>query len=119
MAETAAHLAEHVFPRVPVRQGVVTFPKRLRFFLHRNLALLGRVRRSVLRTIEAGLRHRCPGAPRGARCGAVCFVQRFGSALNAHTHLHCCVTGGVFSLDADRTLRFYPTEDLTEPRFHS
>ena len=102
MVETAAHLVEHVFPQVPVRQWVVTFPRRLRYFLHREPVLLGRVRRSVLRTIEAALRHRCPDTPRDARCGAVSFVQRFGSALNAHTHLHCCVTDGVFSLDAPR-----------------
>jgi type 1 fimbriae regulatory protein FimB/type 1 fimbriae regulatory protein FimE len=30
MAETAAHLVEHVFPQLPVRQWVVTFPRRLR-----------------------------------------------------------------------------------------
>ncbi|HEX9771986.1 MAG TPA: transposase zinc-binding domain-containing protein, partial [Steroidobacteraceae bacterium] len=112
MAETAAHLVEHVFPRVPVRQWVVTFPKRLRFFLHRDPALLGRVRRSVLRTIETEVRRRCPGAPSGSRCGAVSFVQRFGSALNAHTHLHCCVTDGVFALDAEGALRCYPAADL-------
>ena len=38
---------EHVFLQVPVRQWVVTFPRRLRFFLHRDPVLLGRVRRSV------------------------------------------------------------------------
>jgi hypothetical protein len=47
--KTAAHLVEHALPQVPVRQWVVTFPKRLRFFLHRDPVLLGRVRRSVLR----------------------------------------------------------------------
>ncbi|MDH4215401.1 MAG: transposase zinc-binding domain-containing protein [Gallionella sp.] len=30
--ETAAHLAEHVFPCLPVRQWVLSVPKRLRFF---------------------------------------------------------------------------------------
>jgi len=100
MAETAAHLVEHVFPQVPVRQWVVTFPRRLRHFLHRDPALLGQVRRSVLRAIESGLRRRCPRAPRDSRFGAGSFVQRFGSALNAHTHLHCCLSDGVFSLDA-------------------
>jgi len=34
MAESAAHLVEHVFPRAPVRQWVVTFPKRLGHFLY-------------------------------------------------------------------------------------
>ena len=30
MAETAAHLTDHVFPRLPVRQWVLSVPKRLR-----------------------------------------------------------------------------------------
>ena len=87
MAETAAHLVEHVFPQVPVRQWVITSP--------------GDCATSC-------------NAPPGSRCGAVSFVQRFGSALNAHTHLHCCVTDGVFSLDAVGTLRFHPAVDLAE-----
>jgi hypothetical protein len=33
MAETAAHLADHVFPPLPVRQWVLSVPKRLRYFL--------------------------------------------------------------------------------------
>jgi len=108
MAATAAHLVGHVFPSVPVRQWVISFPRRLRYFLHRDPVLLGQVRRCVLRTIETGLRRYCPDAPRDSRFGAVSFGQRFGSAFNAHTHLHCCITDGVFSLDADRTLHFHP-----------
>jgi len=30
MAQTAAHLADHVIPPVPVRQWVISVPKRLR-----------------------------------------------------------------------------------------
>ena len=33
MAQTAAHLVDHVIPPVPVRQWVVSIPKRLRGFL--------------------------------------------------------------------------------------
>jgi hypothetical protein len=33
MAERAAHLVDHVFPTVPVRQWVLTFPHRLRYRL--------------------------------------------------------------------------------------
>jgi len=43
-------------------------------------------------------------------------VQRFGSALNAHTHLHCCVTDGVFSLDPVGTLHFHPPLISMQPR---
>ncbi len=53
MAQTATHLAEHVFPQVPMRQRVISFPKRLRYFLHRDMALTGRVLRVWLRVVEA------------------------------------------------------------------
>jgi len=33
MAQTAAHLADHVIPPVPVRQWVISVPKRLRGML--------------------------------------------------------------------------------------
>jgi hypothetical protein len=41
VVETAAHLTDHVFPRLPVRQWVLAVPKRLRYFLHRDAALQG------------------------------------------------------------------------------
>ena len=107
MAELAAHLIEHVFPQVPVRQWVITFPKRLRYFLHRDPQLLSAVRRVSLRVIERQLRRACADAPRLARCGAVSFPQRFGSALNAHTHLQVCMTDGLFGATGSQ-LRFHP-----------
>jgi hypothetical protein len=39
-------------------------------------------------------------------------IVAFGSTLHAHTHLHCCVTDGVFSLTAVGTLHFHPAADL-------
>jgi len=36
MAEAAAHLCDHVFPRLPVRQWVLSVPKRLRYYLQRD-----------------------------------------------------------------------------------
>ena len=45
MAETAAHLVDHVIPHVPVRQFVLSVPKRLRPFLH----LPGRSARTYIR----------------------------------------------------------------------
>ena len=36
MVETAAHLTDHVFPRLPVRQWVLSVPKRLRYFMQRD-----------------------------------------------------------------------------------
>ena len=65
MFETAAHLVEHRFPRVPVRQWVITLPKRLRYFLLRDSKLTGRVLQISLRVIERTLREHCPDAPHG------------------------------------------------------
>ena len=42
-AETAAHLVDHVFPPLPVRQWVLAVPKRLRYFLQPDAALQGTV----------------------------------------------------------------------------
>ena len=74
MAETAAHLADHVFPQVPVRQWVLALPKRHRYFVHRDAELAGRVLSVWLRALEHRLRTRSPGAPSTARFGAVSFI---------------------------------------------
>jgi hypothetical protein len=36
MAETAAHLVDHVFPPLPLRQWMLAEPNRLRYFLQRD-----------------------------------------------------------------------------------
>jgi hypothetical protein len=40
MAEVAALLADQVFPALPVRQWVLSVPKRLRYFLQRDAEAL-------------------------------------------------------------------------------
>jgi hypothetical protein len=105
MVETAAHLVDEVFPRVPVRQWVLSFPKRLRYFLARDADLVNSVLRIFLNSVEKALQSCCADAPDHARLGAVTFVHLFGSALNGNIHLHCCVIDGLFSAE-DETLRF-------------
>ena len=65
----------------------------------------------LLRVIEARLRQHS-GCTRG-RLGAVSFVQRFGSALNAHVHFHCCVIDGVFAVGEDGQVHFAEAAALT------
>ena len=105
MVETAAHLGDEVFPLVPVRQWVLSFPKRLRYFLARDGDLLNCVLRIFLNSVEKALLSCCPDAPDNARLGAVTFVHRFGSALNGNLHFHCCVIDVLFSA-VDEALRF-------------
>ena len=100
MAETAAHLSDHVFPRLPVRQWVLSVPKRLRYFMQRDGAVLGMVLRIFLRVIAQTLQANSPGAQNpdktALHIGAVAFIHRFGSSLNEHVHLHVCAVDGVF-----------------------
>ena len=100
MVETAAHLTDHVFPRLPVRQWVLSVPKRLRYFMQRDGAVLNMVLRIFLRVIAQSLSANCPGAANvdkaALHIGAVAFIHRFGSSLNGHVHFHVCVVDGVF-----------------------
>jgi len=113
MVETAAHLVDHVLPPLPVRQWVLSVPKRLRPFLHHNPVIAGAVLRIFLRAIRTTLRDASPGAGPGAQIGAVSFLHRFGSSLNAHFHFHVCVIDGVFSEDPEGSVQFHESTHLT------
>ena len=52
MAQTAAHLADHVIPPVPVRQWVISVPKRLRGFLADRPAAVAALTRIFIADIE-------------------------------------------------------------------
>ncbi len=94
MAEIAAHLVDHVFPPLPVRQWVLSVPKRLRYFLEREPKAVTAVLHILLRVVEAHLRKLSPGASAQARFGAVSFVHRFGASLNRHLHYPAASTTG-------------------------
>lgn len=87
MVATTAHRTDHVLPLLPVRQWVLAVPKRLRYFLHPDADLQGTALRPILRVVEQRLRARSRGFRPPARRGAVAFIHRFGSTLNAHLSL--------------------------------
>ena len=99
-AETAAHLTDHVFPHLPVRQWVLSVPRRLRYFLQNNPKALNAALRIFLRVIERSLRQHCPSAAGidKIHIGACAFIHRFGSSLNTHVHFHICAIDGVFEM---------------------
>jgi len=91
MAEVAAHLPDEVIPHLPVRQWVLSVPKRLRPFLHQTPEVASAVLGIFLRGPWAAVRGGSPGAPvalRDAKLGAISFPQRFGSSLNPHYYYH-------------------------------
>jgi hypothetical protein len=115
MTDTAAHLTDHVIPAVPVRQWVLSVPKRLRWFLHRDPVVADAVLHILLRALRRTLRARSPGAGSEARFGAVSFLHRFGASLNPHFHYHLCVLDGVYEAVEEETGEDVPS---TSVRFH-
>jgi hypothetical protein len=79
MVETAALLADHVFPRLPVRQWVLSVPKRLRYHLQHDPTIETLALRIFLSVVEQVLRRACPAAGADSRIGAVAFIHRFGA----------------------------------------
>jgi len=112
MVETAAHLADHVIPRLPVRQWVLSVPKRLRYHLERDPAIQNAALHIFLNAIERVLRHCSPGASAHSHLGAVVFIHRFGALLNTHLHFHCVVVDGVFDAEADDGVSFHIASGL-------
>jgi len=112
MVETAAHMIDHVLPRVPYRQWVLSVPKRVRWHLREKPEVISGLLGVFLRAVETTIRQRSPGARPDARFGAVAFVHRFGSYLNSHVHFHVLVTDGVFSRDMGDSAEFHPAVEL-------
>ncbi|MGH8469105.1 MAG: transposase zinc-binding domain-containing protein [Gammaproteobacteria bacterium] len=111
--ETTAHLVDHVIPRVPVRQWVLSFPIPLRLLLaahpellapvlqrarHRDGACLARRGRILHRVIATFLIKQAGLKRAEAQSGAVTLIQRFGSAANLNIHLHCLLLDGVYRI---------------------
>ena len=62
--------------------------------------------------MESCLRAHSPGSGPAARLGAVAFIHRFGSTLNAHLHFHCVVIDGVFDTAAAGAIIFHAATAL-------
>jgi Putative transposase len=101
MADTASHLVDRVFPRVPVRQWVLSFPYDLRYRLAYDASLVTDILRIFTKTIFASLIQRARefGAECKAQTGAVSFIQRFDSALRLNLHIHSLVIDGAYAAD--------------------
>jgi hypothetical protein len=115
MAEVAAHLSDRVLPWLPARQWVLSVPKRLRPYLHSDPKVASGVLRVFLRAIRSSLHATSPGAPASvaeSQIGAVSFLHRFGSSLNAHFHYHVVVLDGVFSETEEAGVEFHEASAL-------
>jgi hypothetical protein len=82
MKRAMSHLADHVLPRLPVRQWVLSVPKRLRDHLEHDPAIETLALRIFLSVVEPAWCRACPAAGSDSRIGALAFIHRFGALLN-------------------------------------
>ena len=113
MSELAAHLVDRVLPLVPTRQWTFTVPHRLRYLMAYDKELCSDVITAFVRALYRHLRAKAKRelglcSVSDAHPGSVTFLQRSGSAINLHPHLHAPVLDGVYVVD----------EADGQPRFH-
>jgi hypothetical protein len=110
MADTAAFCIDHLFPRAPVRQFVLTVPMRLRFRMAASPRLTSAVLRCFIAAVASDLRRRARrlGFCGQLKTGAMTVVQRFGSSLALNVHFHTLAVDGVWSTRAEGSLDFHP-----------
>jgi len=123
---TAAHLVDHVIPRVPVRQWVLSLPIPLRLLLAAQPKLVTPVLQVVHRVITRFLLDQAGLKAEQADSGAVTLIQPSswmkGSAANLNIHLHCLVLDGVYRCDTDGEPVFVevpaPTDEALQTVLH-
>ena len=108
MVDTAAHLVDRVFPRVPVRQWVLSLPFALRYRLAYDSEMVTAVLGVFIRALFGLYRRmaRDYGIDQ-TQCGAVTFVQRFGSAANLNLHFYVICIDGVYAPGLDGQPEFF------------
>ena len=98
MAESAAHLVDEVFPKVGIRQWVLSFPMPVRFILAKNPKIQAKcltlVHRAITTFIQAKAQQK--GFRSKLHPGAVTLIQRFGGSLNLNLHYHMLFLEGGF-----------------------
>ncbi len=111
MNENAAFMVDNIFPRVPVRQFVLSFPIPVRFWMARNPKLITQLLEIYQRALRSHYiaKAKLTGLKDLPLTGAVTVVQRFGSALNLNVHFHTLMLDGVYVKNQNNELTFHET----------
>jgi hypothetical protein len=110
MAETAAFCVDHLFPKVPARQYVLSLPYALRFKMAYSADATTVVLGAFISAINSDLRRRAHKRKLRGRLqtGSLTVVQRFGSSLNLNVHFHVVGMDGVYAEQPNGSMLFHP-----------
>ena len=108
MNEKAEILLESL-PRLPYRQWVLTFPRKLRYLMAYNHDIERALHKIIIRTMREYVNSI---SMRDIEFGTVSFVQRFGSGLNLNIHFHILVTEGGYYLNKRKRAKFLKIRPL-------
>jgi hypothetical protein len=108
--ETAVFLVDHVLPKIPIRQWVLSFPFAIRYLLAKNPKHVTRVLQITNRVISGfyNSQGKTIRRDRKFKVGSVTAIQRFGGSVNLNVHFHGLWPDGVFHGD-DRAESFMRT----------
>src|SRR4030095_12030769 len=91
-------LVDQIFPKIPIRQWVLSFPFPLRYLLAVSPKVQSAILKIRLRAITGWLRKkaRAQDIRDSVETGAVTLIQRFGGSINLNLHFHMLVLEGVY-----------------------
>jgi len=115
MADTAAYLVEKIFPKVRVRQWVLSFPLPLRYLMASTPKVQSKVLAITIRAISGMIRKkvRAQGLGSHVETGALTLIQRFGSSINLNPHFHVLGLEGAYLTEESKP-RFVPVQPPTD-----
>ncbi len=112
MNEGSLFWIDHVFPHVPVRQWVLSFPIPVRFWMAGNpnlmSSLLNIYMRAIHRFYKESVRRTLGQDFKQAKVqsGSITVIQRFGSACNLNVHFHSLLLDGAYVTHPDGRFEF-------------
>ena len=104
MCELAAFLVDEVFPHVPIRQVVLSFPFPIRFWIAKNPRLQSDILTITIRAVSGLLRKKAKtnGLKRKLEYAVVTVIQRFGGSINLNPHLHMLWVDGLYDVSGEK-----------------
>ncbi len=117
MCELAAFLVDEVFPHVPIRQVVLSFPFPIRFWMGKSPRLQSEILTLTIRAIPGLLKKKAKsqGIKGKLEYAVVTVIQRFGGSINLNPHLHMLSVDGLYDIAEDNAIfhSLTPTNDDT------